>query len=341
MMQPIRLFFFVFSPSLLNDTHTHIVGCPAATEVCGGRWSWYYTWAGVGCDQLDNLIHLNLTALGITVNKNASLPLLDVVAAISNLTQLKSLVLSGIGLSGPLDSAEHPGLDTFQELQLLDISHNPSINGSLPSSWYSIAPLQAINISHTGITGSLPASYAALQQLREFHAANCTGITGSLPPAWGLLKLDVLEVTNSGLTGVLPSEWVDAASLQQAAEALQLPSKTTLQTRSSTSSITITAPREPSMVAMPGSAAPVAEKPVGAASAWAEPSLGMLRLRVLDLSTKALTRGGLTGTLPASYAALEQLQVMICPAVLCRRLGHLCAIGKPCQLSSFGKFSVQ
>jgi hypothetical protein len=253
--------------------------------------------------------------------------LLDVTEAIRNLTQLQSLVLSGLGLSGPLDNAHRAGLDTFQELRHIDLSHNPSINGSLPSSWYSLAALRVINISHTGITGRLPSSYAALQQLKEFRASNCTGVIGQLPPTWGLLKLEVLEVTNSALTGTLPPEWVDAAALQQTVHALQLRSRTIpvaqLQLQRFTMIKHVPVPEAESITATPlnlevATTEPTASETAGALAGPA--TLGMLNLRVLDLSVAqaAAVRRGMSGTLPASFAALEQLQVSMCTTALCR-----------------------
>jgi hypothetical protein len=211
--------------------------------------------------------------------------MLDVLAPIKNLTRLHSLVLSGVGISGLLeDSAQH-GLTDFISLRHLDLSHNPGITAELPSSWYVLHQLETINISHTGITGTLPASYAALQQLREFRAVNCTGITGQLPVTWGLLNLEVLEVTNTGLTGGLPSEWADASALQRKAAM----SSTGTETAASDGPAAAAARLQPAS-GQPG-------------------PLGLLQLRVLDLSVSTPGRGGLTGPLPGSFAAMTQLQV--------------------------------
>jgi hypothetical protein len=160
-----------------------------------------------------------------------------------------------------------------------------------------MALLQSINISHTGVTGSLPASYAALQQLREFRAANCTGITGLLPPTWGLMKLEVLEITNSGLSGSLPLQWADALALSQVLDETQAWAKLMLQA-------------DAAILLGAGTADAVHMHDAGDSQAVAQPrALGMSRLRVLDLGTAAPVRGGLTGALPGSFAALEQLQV--------------------------------
>jgi hypothetical protein len=189
-------------------------------------------------------------------------------------------VLSGVGIFGPLEDSSQAGLADFMSLRHLDLSHNPGITAELPSSWYLLSELEIVIISHTGIQGTLPASYAALQQLREFRAANCTGITGQLPATWGLLNLEVLEVTNSGLTGGLPSEWADASALQRARKAVA----------SGTAILSSATARVQPASGQPG-------------------PLGLLQLRVLDVSVLGPGRGGLTGTLPGSFAAMTQLQV--------------------------------
>jgi hypothetical protein len=61
--------------------------------------------------------------------------------------------------------------------------------------------------------------YMALQELRVFRAANCSGITGKLPPEYGLLNLDVLQLTNTALTGTLPAEWASPVSVRKIAAA--------------------------------------------------------------------------------------------------------------------------
>jgi hypothetical protein len=228
---------------------------------------------------------LDLSAIKLPATTR--LLLLELLNPIKNLTQLQSLVLSGVGMSGPLEHSSQAGLANFMSLRHLDLSHNPGITAELPSSWYVLHKLEVINISHTGISGTLPASYAALQQLREFRAVNCTGITGQLPVTWGLLNLKVLEVTNTGLTGGLPSEWADASALQRARKAAM--SSTATETAASYGPAAAAARLQPALD-QPG-------------------PLGLLQLRVLDLSVSGPGRGGLTGVLPGSFAAMTQLQV--------------------------------
>jgi hypothetical protein len=230
---------------------------------------------------------LNLTALDITVQGNATLLLRDVLDAIRGITQLQSLVLSGLGLSGPVESTAQPGMKPFQQLRHLDISNNPGIIGTLPSSWRGLTALQSINVSHTGIFGTLPAAYAALQDLRVFSAGNCTGLSGQLPPAWGLLNLEVLEITNSAISGDLPREWADSVAMMP---------------RGMREAVSKT-PSQSNVVPSSGVVLPGQGRPVALAHG------GLQQLRVLDLSVAGPKKGGMQGTLPDYLATLGQLQV--------------------------------
>jgi hypothetical protein len=227
---------------------------------------------------------LSTTALGVQADVTTLVPLLDVVAAVSIMTHMQSLVLSDIGLSGAMHGLPSPGFEALKQLRHLDISHNPGITGNLPKNWFTLSDLQILDISYTGITGTLPAAYAALQNMQEFRAVNCTGITGQLPPAWGLLPLEVLEITNSGLSGTLPKEWTDAAAMRGAAMEVA--------------------------AAMHAEALDALHDSYAGRSATIEPaSLALEGLRVLDLSVSLPGKGGMSGALPEGFSTLTQLQV--------------------------------
>jgi hypothetical protein len=245
---------------------------------------------GISFNSLDKVVGVNLTTVGVRVDASAAVDLLELVTSIQNLTHLQSLSLSGLGLPGALERTQQPGLTNFEDLQHLDISRNPRIAGTLPNSWYTLGALQTLDVSHTGVSGTLPSAYAALQQLREFRAVDCSSIVGTLPPTWGLLKLQVLEVTESGLTGGLPIEWADATALQQAWQA--------------SNAVAAATSSEPGHT-------PVAAAAAAKIAAVELSALGLQQLRVLDLSVSGPGKGGLTGVLPGSYAAMEQLQVRL------------------------------
>jgi hypothetical protein len=225
----------------------------------------------------------------MVAHNSTALQLQNVVALMQNFTQLQALVLSDLGLFGPLETPGLPGFAAFKQLRHLDISQNPGITGTLPDSWQFFSDLQTLDIAHTGIAGTLPASYAALQQLKAIRALICTGITGQLPPEWGFMNLEVLELTNTGLSGVLPVEWVDGAAVQRAwlEEAADVEAS-------------IAAGRH-------------ADTSAAAAAAGVQPTAlgGLQQLRVLDLSVEEPYQGRMSGRLPDNFAALGQLKVCI------------------------------
>jgi hypothetical protein len=245
---------------------------------------------------------------GVTLAADAVVSLPDVVAIVKNLTQLQSLALSRFGLSGLLEDANYPSLADLLSLRHLDLCHNPRITGALPSSWHTMVELQTLNILHTGVSGPLPEAYPSLQQLREFKAVNCTGISGQLPATWGLLNLKVLEVTNSGLTGSLPKEWADAGALQRArAAAAAAAADVARSITEEMSAMTAAAPAQEWTAA--GRTSTTSATTSAQLSADQPGLLVMLQLRVLDLSMLGASKGGLTGTLPGSFANMQQLQV--------------------------------
>uniref|UniRef100_A0A383VUL3 Leucine-rich repeat-containing N-terminal plant-type domain-containing protein n=1 Tax=Tetradesmus obliquus TaxID=3088 RepID=A0A383VUL3_TETOB len=251
-------------------------------------------WVGVSCNREGHVTQLNLTALDITLRGGEGLQFFNVFAAISNLTRMQSLVLSGVGLSGSLDSLQQPGLETFQDLGHLDISNNPGIRGGLPSAWFCLSALRTVNVSNTGVSGTLPNVYAALQQLQEFSALNCSELSGQLPPAWGLLNLEVLEITNSKLSGELPREWTDAAALRQAAAAA-----------ASSTLLDLVQWNGASPQSKVAGEAVVQSLPQPAARA------GLAKLRVLDLSVSGSSTGKISGSQLDNFSAFEQLQVLL------------------------------
>jgi hypothetical protein len=247
-------------------------------------------WTGVTCDASNiSVTGLNLTALGITV---PSLPILKLISTIANLTKLETLILSNLGLTGPLDDPIQPnlGLHTFRQLRHLDISDNPGISSTLPSRWFELTTLQVLDISGSGIVGVLPA--LLMQSLRKFRAVNCTGMSGQLPREYGLLNLKVLQLTNTALTGTLPVEWASPAALRRMAAVAATTATTTARPASAADGLHVTTEI-------------TKELPKGDGGAV----IGLQQLHVLDLSIAGGSRGGLSGSLPGSFAAMKQLQV--------------------------------
>jgi hypothetical protein len=263
-------------------------------------------WLGVECNGTSgDVTGLHLTILNITT---PSLSVLDLISSIANLTHLEVLVLSGLGLSGPLDDPTSPnlGLHMFRRLRHLDVSNNPTISGTLPVGWFALKSLQTLDVSGCNISGTLPTLYMALQELKVFKAVNCSGITGRLPPEFGLLNLETLQLTNTALTGTLPSEWANLAALRRIAAA----SLKDLNGTSGVISSNVHVARASSNIVLQPQRTVIRSVATKLrASAASSALMGLQHLRVLDLSVAGSNRGKLAGTLPGSFAAIKRLEV--------------------------------
>lgn len=139
---------------------------------------------GVTCDNSSRVAQLDLTGLPIDIQAS-KLTLANIIKAITPLANLKVLVLPYLGISGSLSDVSQAGPDAFPSLATLDISGNPGITGPLPDELALLTNLRVLDVSGCGVSGSVPASFVALQQLREFRAVNCSGLKGPLPVEWG------------------------------------------------------------------------------------------------------------------------------------------------------------
>lgn len=139
---------------------------------------------GVTCDKSNRVAQLNLTALGIG-GQISKLSLLDITKVISPLTNLEVLVLARLGLSGGLAEVTQANPNAFPNLAVLDVSTNPGLTGPLAEELAVLTNLRVLDVSGSDVSGSLPISFVALQELREFRAVNCTRLSGSLPVDWG------------------------------------------------------------------------------------------------------------------------------------------------------------
>lgn len=92
-----------------------------------------------------NLERLNLFSNAISGN---------IPAALNNLTELKEMYISENELSGFL-----PDLKALKKLEVLGLSLNPLLRGNLNQMLYDTLPLENLDISYSGISGSLIPSY--------------------------------------------------------------------------------------------------------------------------------------------------------------------------------------
>ncbi|PNG93965.1 Phytosulfokine receptor 1, partial [Tetrabaena socialis] len=68
------------------------------------------------------------------------------------------------------------------QLETLDLSYNTALYGSLPSSWNSaLTGLRYLDLSHTALDGTVPASWSGFTRLRCLDLSH-SSLCGDLPP---------------------------------------------------------------------------------------------------------------------------------------------------------------
>ncbi|KAB5574527.1 hypothetical protein DKX38_001721 [Salix brachista] len=111
-----------------------------------------------------------------------------------------SMTLAGVGLIGQL-SGDIPSLS---ELEVLDLSYNTGLEGSLPPSIVNLKNLRRLKLVGCGFTGPIPESIGSLELLESLELGS-NGFTGTIPPSIGnLSKLLVLDLFNNLLEGSIP-----------------------------------------------------------------------------------------------------------------------------------------
>ncbi|KAJ8768043.1 hypothetical protein K2173_020983 [Erythroxylum novogranatense] len=115
-------------------------------------------------------------------------------------SRVTSITLSSIGLKGQLSG----DISSFSALQILDLSYNKDLKGSLPATIGNLKQLTNLILVGCGFTGPIPDSIGSLQQLR-FLSLNSNGFTGGIPPSIGKLSnLYWLDLAENQLEGPIP-----------------------------------------------------------------------------------------------------------------------------------------
>ncbi|XP_028803479.1 protein NSP-INTERACTING KINASE 2-like [Neltuma alba] len=95
--------------------------------------------------------------------------------SISNLTNLRNLILQANNISGPIPSE----IWKLQKLQTLDLSHN-SFTGQLPESLSHMKSLNYLRLNNNSLTGPIPSSLADMTQLAILDVSY-NNLSGPLP----------------------------------------------------------------------------------------------------------------------------------------------------------------
>ncbi|CAN6468452.1 unnamed protein product [Victoria cruziana] len=104
-----------------------------------------------------------------------------------------------MGLEGHIDD-----IGSLTQLEVLDLSSNRGLTGSIPPSVGSLANLTILILAACSFTGTIPEELGNLEKL-AFLALNSNKLTGSIPPSIGKLSnVYWLDLADNMLSGTLP-----------------------------------------------------------------------------------------------------------------------------------------
>ncbi|KAJ0780946.1 putative protein kinase RLK-Pelle-LRR-VIII-1 family [Helianthus annuus] len=117
-----------------------------------------------------------------------------------NDSRVTSITLLNINLTGELSG----DIGQLSELQVLDLSYNKGLKGSLTQEIGKLKKLLHLHLIGCSFNGPLPPTLGSLSQLISL-SLNCNGFTGPIPPSIGnLSKLFVLDLADNKLSGSIP-----------------------------------------------------------------------------------------------------------------------------------------
>ncbi|MFS7967537.1 putative non-specific serine/threonine protein kinase [Helianthus anomalus] len=115
-------------------------------------------------------------------------------------SRVTAITLSSMNLVGGLQG----DIGGLTELQILDLSYNTGLTGSLTSQVGNLKKLTNLLLVGCGFTGPIPDSIGNLERLR-YLSLNSNGFTGPIPASIGNLQnLYWLDLSANKLTGSLP-----------------------------------------------------------------------------------------------------------------------------------------
>ena len=131
--------------------------------------------------------------------------------AVNEQQQVRALVLHNQGLMGEIPST----IGNLINLQHLDLSSNPGLVGStIPTSIASIGTLSWLDLSGCNLTGTIPAGFGTLPNLKLFYLSY-NQLNGSLPSFSPNSSIVELYADSNGLSGPLPATLADLRNLNK------------------------------------------------------------------------------------------------------------------------------
>ncbi|KAB5574535.1 hypothetical protein DKX38_001729 [Salix brachista] len=115
-------------------------------------------------------------------------------------SRVTSITLASMRLKGTLSG----DISSLSELQILDLSYNTELTGTLPATIGDLKKLTSLILVGCRFSGLIPDTIGSLPQL-TYLSLNSNGFIGSIPPSLGNLdKLYWLDLADNRLTGTIP-----------------------------------------------------------------------------------------------------------------------------------------
>ncbi|TQD83234.1 hypothetical protein C1H46_031197 [Malus baccata] len=121
----------------------------------------------------------------------------SIPSSIEDLHQLVYFDLAGNKFNGSI-----PSFSMAKNLTLIDISHN-LLDGTIPSSLFSLPMLQDLDLSNNLLDGTIPSSLFSLPML-QYLDLSYNSFSGQLPEFGNFSSLQVLDLSSNSLEGPIP-----------------------------------------------------------------------------------------------------------------------------------------
>ncbi|WZZ13364.1 hypothetical protein YC2023_106453 [Brassica napus] len=118
----------------------------------------------------------------------------------NNNNHIISISLGNLNLEGKLSA----DISSLAELQILDLTSNSKLSGSLPSNIGNLRKLTTLNLMECGFSGEIPESIGSLDQLITL-SLNSNKFSGTIPASIGRLsKLNWFDIADNQIEGTIP-----------------------------------------------------------------------------------------------------------------------------------------